>query len=757
VLPEGVNRIAREAETRYGSSRVLERIGNCRILSEIASGGMAVVYKAVQESLNRTVAVKALKTSVAADSQFAIRFEREALSLAQLQHENIIHVYDFYKDRGAYFIVMEYVEGIDLYDLLDRCGRLPVDVAAIIAMQVARALDYAHYRGIIHRDIKPANIMTSRPGGVKLMDFGIARDQSFGDLTQTGTGLGTPSYMSPEQILGDKLDFRSDLFSLGIVLYQMCTGRKPFIEDEQKSVMHKIRIERFPNPRKLNPEIPRELERIMAKCMQKLPRDRWRSTQDLVLALERFLSKRVDMNHHARLVLFLKNTGVISAEEAEQLLQPSAGGIGVATASPRAAFRPVVRRVASVQATIAGALALAVGLLHIARTPAPPRADASTLPIIDPAKPLGHLRVVAEPWAEIWIDGKLAETTPFATPIPLEAGAHKVVLKNPYFADSERGVQIEEGAAGAPLIVQLHGKKPGERPANGKPTIEQPAAPAPPPIVHTVRPGDTLEVLAAEYYGKRDFAVFIMLANDILHPRALKKGDKLTIPTAWKYRVVPGDTLSEIAERYLGDSRRAEFLAAFNSLTTDATLMPDDELTIPFHAVHAAQDREEISSVAAAFYRDPSRGDMLRRYNFRSNGKPLKKGETLIVPIVDVHARLPVDQGLERREERRRAMTQRGREALERAQAAWRTGDYAGVKTALLVDIDLDFVEADVAANMSFLLGSAYVAFGDRDSAVAQLKRARDRRPALVVRADEQSPKICEVWTAVGGTVEEPR
>ena len=226
---------------------VIERIGNCRILSEIASGGMAVVYKAVQESLNRTVAVKALKTAVAVDAQFTIRFEREALSLAQLQHENIIHVYDFYKERGALFIVMEYVEGVDLYDVLERCGRLPLDVAAIIAMQVARALDYAHYRGVIHRDIKPANIMIARSGGVKLMDFGIARDQSFSDLTQTGTGLGTPSYMSPEQILGDRVDFRSDVFSLGIVLYQMTTGRKPFIEDEHKSVMHKIRLEQAPS------------------------------------------------------------------------------------------------------------------------------------------------------------------------------------------------------------------------------------------------------------------------------------------------------------------------------------------------------------------------------------------------------------------------------------------------------------------------------------------------------------------------------
>src|SRR4026208_1270923 len=209
---------------------MLERIGNCRIVEEVASGGMAVVYRAIQDSLGRTVAIKALKSSAGRGDHIATRFGREARSLANLQHENIIHVYDFHRERGALFIVMEYVQGIDLYDLLEKCGRLPYDVAAIIAMQVARALDYVHYRGIVHRDIKPANVMISRQGGVKLMAFAIARDQGFGDLTQTGTGLGTPSYMSPEQILGDKLDYRTDIFSLGIVLYQLVTGRKPFIE-----------------------------------------------------------------------------------------------------------------------------------------------------------------------------------------------------------------------------------------------------------------------------------------------------------------------------------------------------------------------------------------------------------------------------------------------------------------------------------------------------------------------------------------------
>jgi eukaryotic-like serine/threonine-protein kinase len=421
---------------------MIERIGNCRVVEEIGSGGMAVIYKAVQESLNRTVAIKALKTSVAADSQFAIRFEREALSVSSLQHENIIHIYDFHKISGAYFIVMEYVEGIDLYDLLDKCPTLPSDVAAIIAMQVARGLDYAHYRGIIHRDIKPANIMIGKSGGVKLMDFGIARDQAFGDLTETGTGLGTPSYMSPEQILGDKLDYRSDMFSLGIVLYQMVCGRKPFIEDDNKSVMHKIRLEKYPSPRKLNPEIPREMERILARCMQKRKEDRFKSTQDLVLALERFISKRVEMNYHARLVLFLRDKGIITQEEADAQLHPAIAGGYKTPALPGPLGWAGMKRLATVQATILGAMALAVAFVHASQIGAPP-VQAAVPP---PPKPPGFLKVVVDPWAEIYVDGKYTDTTPFDKALSIPEGDHKILFKNPFFNDETRSIHIKRGA-----------------------------------------------------------------------------------------------------------------------------------------------------------------------------------------------------------------------------------------------------------------------------------------------------------------------
>src|SRR5690606_4465411 len=220
--------------------------------------------------------------------------------------------------------IMEYVQGIDLYDLLEVTPRLPIDIAAIIALQVARALDYAHFRGVIHRDIKPANVMISRHGEVKLMDFGIARDDKLSDLTETGTGLGTPSYMSPEQILGDKLDFRSNLFSVGIVLYQMITGQKPFVEDDSSTVMQKIRLDRFVSPRKLKPWVPRQFERIMARCMEKMPANRYPTTQALIDDLMEFLAPRVTINYSARLVMYLRDVGLISDEEADNILDAGA-------------------------------------------------------------------------------------------------------------------------------------------------------------------------------------------------------------------------------------------------------------------------------------------------------------------------------------------------------------------------------------------------------------------------------------------------
>lgn len=272
-------------------------------------------------------------------------------------------------------------------------------------------------------------------------------------------------------------------------------------------------------------------------------------------------------------------------------------------------------------------------------------------------------------------------------------------------------------------------------------------------LVHQVRKGDTLELLAAEYYGDRQLAVFIMVENGMAHPRPLRPGETLKIPTAWKYRAVAGDTIPKLAERFLGDARRATYLADFNRMPADAVLVEGQPITVPFHVTHVAANRETLASIAAAFYGDSSKAELLRGYNFKS-GRLLKKGEAVIVPIVHVRVReskLPIpDPDTLEREQRIREETQRAREALTRAREAWSEGDYAQVKRGLAT-LDLQTLEAEAAADVAFLLGAAYVAFGDEDSALAHFKKALERRPDFSVRADEVSPKVRRVWERAGG------
>lgn len=258
------------------------------IIEEIGSGGMATVHKAMQKSLKRPVAIKELKKAYRADDQLVKRFERESIVAASLQHENIVHIYDYWK-RPHYSIVMEYVDGANLADIIAKAGALPVDVAVMIAIQVCSALEYAHMRGLIHRDIKPSNIMIKRNGEVKLMDFGIAHTRDLEALTLPGTMIGTPAYMSPEQIIGGTLDVRSDIFSFGIVLYELFTGMKPFLDDETRAVSAKIVNDAFIRPRKINSSIPRSVQRVIKKCLRKKPAKRFGS----MLEIEQKLGKQL--------------------------------------------------------------------------------------------------------------------------------------------------------------------------------------------------------------------------------------------------------------------------------------------------------------------------------------------------------------------------------------------------------------------------------------------------------------------------------
>ncbi len=258
------------------------------IIGEIGAGGMAVVYKAIQRSLDRPVAIKELKRSYHADDQIVRRFERESQVAASLQHENIVHIYDYWK-KPHYAIVMEYVDGTNLAEVIEKTGALPVDVGIMIAIQVCSALDYAHMRGLIHRDIKPSNIMIKRNGEVKLMDFGIAYTRNLEAITMPGTLIGTPAYMSPEQIIGQQLDVRSDIFSFGIVLYEMFTGIKPFTDEETRAVSAKILKDDFLSPRGINSDLPRSIQRVIRKCLRKKPQRRYGS----LLEVETKLGKRL--------------------------------------------------------------------------------------------------------------------------------------------------------------------------------------------------------------------------------------------------------------------------------------------------------------------------------------------------------------------------------------------------------------------------------------------------------------------------------
>ena len=236
------------------------------IISKIGSGGMADVYKAKCHKLNRFVAIKVLKPEFSQDQSFVSKFRMEAQSAACLSHPNIVNIYDVGEENGIYYIVMELIEGITLKKYIERRKKLEIRESIEVAMQVARGLEAAHAEHIIHRDIKPQNIMISKDGKVKVTDFGIARAAS--SQTISSNTMGSVHYISPEQARGGYCDERSDIYSLGITLYEMLTGRVPFEGDSTVAVaLQHIQGEMVP-PRQYEQLIPISLERIIMKCTQ---------------------------------------------------------------------------------------------------------------------------------------------------------------------------------------------------------------------------------------------------------------------------------------------------------------------------------------------------------------------------------------------------------------------------------------------------------------------------------------------------------
>ncbi|HWH35244.1 MAG TPA: Stk1 family PASTA domain-containing Ser/Thr kinase [Acidimicrobiales bacterium] len=267
--------------------------GRYELHRRIARGGMADVFLARDSLLDRPVAVKVLFPEFATDPTFVQRFRREAQAAANLSHPNIVSVYDWGEEGGTYFIVMEYIEGRSLAQTIKDEGRLHPDRAADIATDVAAALGFAHRNGVVHRDIKPGNVLISPSGQVKVADFGIARAVSHQEnLTQAGTVMGTATYFSPEQARGEAVDPRSDVYSLGVVLYEMVTGRPPFQGESPVAVAYKHVQETPAPPRSRNPDVPAALEAVVLQAMAKETSDRYPSAEDMRADLRRFREGR---------------------------------------------------------------------------------------------------------------------------------------------------------------------------------------------------------------------------------------------------------------------------------------------------------------------------------------------------------------------------------------------------------------------------------------------------------------------------------
>ncbi|MBN2070409.1 MAG: serine/threonine protein kinase [Candidatus Krumholzibacteriota bacterium] len=265
---------------------------NYQILNTIATGGTSVLYKAIQKSLDREVVIKKLHSHLTSDRNFTGRFELEAKSAASLDHENIVRIIDTGTAGNSYYIVMEYINGSTLKEVLEKNGPLGNDLTLLIAREICLGLDHAHQRGIIHRDIKPANIMITNEGQVKITDFGLVKlSQAHLEQTIADTLLGTPLYMSPEQAIGEGVDGRSDLFSLGTICYEMATGHQPFSGANYAAVIQNIINSSIKAPSKIRSSISPEVESIVMKALNREPSKRYGTALDMAREIETIIGR----------------------------------------------------------------------------------------------------------------------------------------------------------------------------------------------------------------------------------------------------------------------------------------------------------------------------------------------------------------------------------------------------------------------------------------------------------------------------------
>lgn len=457
------------------------QFGRYEVVSALGQGAMGAVYKAVDPLIERTVAIKTINLDLSKDerAEFETRFYREAKSAGRLNHSNIVTIYDVGETGDVAYIAMEYVEGESLREMLDSGVVFPPALIGRIAAQIAGALNYAHENQVVHRDIKPANIMITRNRDVKIMDFGIAQIPT-GSRTQLGTVLGSPKYMAPEQVAGEATDGRTDIFALGVVLYEMLTGVTPFNGDNLSAILYKILNEEVAPPSTVNLGVPPVFDRIIARAMAKRPEDRYQTAGEFARDLEGddaplpqkprppAVGRRpgqagsAPTEHEATLCLTPQQAGSVRGVSQAG----GGGGIRLTPASFLGGAQgrrmrlllaiPVLLVVGAMvwqglpskRAALPTADAPEIETVHI-DTPPPllPAASGIATPDVPEAivQAKATLTLAVSPWGEVFVDGKRVGVSPPLAKLPLEPGRHVVEIRNQGFASYRGTVNLEPG------------------------------------------------------------------------------------------------------------------------------------------------------------------------------------------------------------------------------------------------------------------------------------------------------------------------
>jgi eukaryotic-like serine/threonine-protein kinase len=445
-----------------GSDEVPRAIGPYQIEETIATRAFTVTYRAAQVGLGRTVRIKTLKPTVAASSPYAAELSREAAILSRLEHESIVRLFDFVRAEGTARLVTEDPRGPTLEQVI-ASGPIAPDAAAAIALGISRALGHAHERGVIHRGLRPGVVVITRGSRIKLTDLSSAeilaspedlaaaalRLPSAPDPLEGGESFARPDYMSPEQILGEPAGAASDVWSLGAVLHEMLAGARPFDGADRKAVAQRIRSGK-PGP--LPAGTPRELEQIVTRCLARAPDDRFEDARAVAEALESALALRTTLP-----VPVLVSRALFAAKLGDEIT--ASAGVGApAAAVSRGPDLLGAARVFGVAFLLILAGGFAIQVLRDSDTVPDPGTtqamdgdDAGVAAVVG-SRDRGMVRAIAQPWAEVYLDGEFVDVTPMGRPILVIPGKHFITFRHPKAPDEQRAIKI---AAGQTVILDV--------------------------------------------------------------------------------------------------------------------------------------------------------------------------------------------------------------------------------------------------------------------------------------------------------------